>query len=167
MGSGCKIWCKLAQTYFCQCHYSVIFCTYCRKLIDIRCRVPWGLKGGVDSRLLFIASWLLHQSCRTCVRKTIHENVTRVPAQGVACFSNWVNSVGRKTRLIAVLTEIHERDRSYQPWPHCSESCELAGESDGETELPYNSLIIPMKTKANFAVAKMAAEGLRESELHL
>lgn len=46
MGSDCKIGYKLARRYS---SVSAIILGYFahRNLIDIRCRVPWGLKGGV------------------------------------------------------------------------------------------------------------------------
>lgn len=103
----------------------------CRNLIDIRCRVPWGLEGGVNSWLLFIAPKLQNVCQKNnmweCYQGSGSYMLVRV---GQQC------TIGRKTRLIAVLTEIRERDRSYQAWPHCKESYELAEESHQEAKLP-------------------------------
>lgn len=76
----------------------------------------------------FIATQQREQSCQNVCQ----ENSVWEYREGSSAGSRMLFRVGQrrragsKTRLIAVLTEIHKRDRSYQAWPHCAASCEPA-----------------------------------------
>lgn len=103
------------EIFLCQCHYSVIFYTW--KLNQHQMQVPVGLKGGIYFLPDFHRSVIVSPKLQNVCQKNNMWEYHHCCCEG----SNMLfrvgqqYRVGRKTRLIAVLTEIHKRGRSYQP----------------------------------------------------
>lgn len=114
----CIMWDRIVswhQIFLCQCHFLGYFAH--RNLIDISCWILWGLGGG---SIFFACFSLLQNVCQKNNMCKYHQG-SRAGSYMLFRVSQQY-SAGRKTQLIAVLTEMHKWDRSYQAWPHCTKS---------------------------------------------
>lgn len=126
----CKIGCKLAKRYsnisaICLCYFANWYLnSYAESCGDFYCNITVSAKQQNVCQKNSVWEYDQVSSAGSCMLVGVGQHL----------------SMGRKTRLIAVLTEIHKRDRSYQVWPHCEESYELAEDSCEEVmQLPLNN----------------------------